>query len=292
MAKIHEQKKDHEYIDAGIDYLTCTYKPGVHTEQIYQSIARVERSEVKLGNIVHNWGMSGYIGQRVGGLEFGTSAQGCIVRLSGPTANRWWKRFGLLSSNCSRIDVQRTQLFGENPAERISALFELLHEHYSKRKRAPEPKMFVGVNGPETIYSGKRVSDTLLRIYHRGSRRGYEDCLGHLRFEAEFKNARSKLLLDAMLSSKKPRAIADGQLIAAFRNRGVDLGARAELPTLMKCPQKTGDVWSSLRWLDQSVRPTVHALIKAGYGPQVAQALQLAATLEITGSCPDKGEQD
>lgn len=274
--------------DEGVDYLTCTFNSQAATTRFFMEVAKVERSEISAGNLVQKWGMSGYNGHRCGGLEFGTSYQGCIVRLSGGTANTHWRRFGKLASNCSRIDVQQTCVFDENPADTISRCFDELVETWSKHKRFPKPKLWSGPLGAETVYSGERVSDVFLRCYHRGAKRGLEAMQGHIRFEAEFKGERAGTLMLALMREKQPARSAAAFALGQFGNRGVSLSWHDQRSGPIRSPKMQSTASGRLQWLEAQVRPTVQALLELGMRDKVLRALGICELPTNPGKCPEE----
>lgn len=276
--------------DEGVDYLTCTFNGQAATTRFFMEVARIERNEIKAGNLVQKWGMSGYNGHRCGGLEFGTSYQGCIVRLSGETANRYWRRVGKLASGCSRIDVQQTCIFDEDPGATITRCFNELVQTWSKHTKFPKPKLWSGPTGAETVYSGERVSDVFLRCYHRGAKRGLEAALGHIRFEAEFKGERAATLMLDLMREKRPAAAAASQVMSRFRNRGVSLSWSEQRPGPIRSPKTCTTASRRLQWLEVQCRPTVQALIELGMRDKVFRALGISELPRNPSECQDEGE--
>src|SRR3569832_2611175 len=91
------------YLDFGVDYLTCSYNDTVDGTRLSFFLNRIIASEQKEGNFLKKWGFNGYLGHQVGGLQFGTRHDGLLVKLSGPTAQRWWRRLGYMSTFCCRF---------------------------------------------------------------------------------------------------------------------------------------------------------------------------------------------
>ena len=280
-------------VSEGVDYITCTFTPEASTTRFFMEVGKTERKEIARGNLVQKWGHSGYLGQRCGGLEFGTSYQGCIVRLSGETAQTQWRRYARLCSNVSRLDVQQTVIFEESPGEVIQRCFDALTNRWSKMKRAPQPKMWSGPHGPETVYSGERVSDVFLRCYHRGARKGHELFDGHVRFEAELKNDRARSVTRALLKSRSQAADAGNEALGLFATRGCCLSWSGNRPPSFRRPKLSGTASSRLLWLESQVRPTVRELVELGMLDQVLRALGLTALPSDVGCCLNtKGENE
>jgi DNA relaxase NicK len=268
-------------VDSGVDYLTCSYNADVDFARLGLFVNRVKRVEQREGNIVRSWGMSGYQGERVGGLEWGSRKDGSIVRLSGFSAQRWWRRFGSLATNCSRIDLQQTFLHEEGWSKIMKEIWRQMHLHWKNNQHRPKPRVFVGPFGPETVYSGERTSDVYLRAYHRGSKKGLGHLEGHVRFEAELKDTRAWLTLQRLLSAKEHHADVRSQCWTMFENRGCRLVWSNAETTRIRAPSKESDVHKRLAWLEKAVQPCVLELIHLGYGDEVLRALGLIDSVPV-----------
>lgn len=260
-------------VDAGVDYLTCTFNDEADHTRLQARIHRTHREEQREGNKVSEWRLSGYQGQRVGGLEWGYRHDGAIVRLSGFSAQQYWRRFGKLASNCSRIDLQVTCIYEEEWAKTIARHWSQMKRHYAKRKGRPEPKVIRGPHGPETIYSGRRVSDVFLRLYHRGSRPGFAKCQGHVRYELELKGVLSRIALSELARSQSAEELQDALVRGHFANRGCCLEWSNKDMSRIRGPMKSSDVDRRLAWFRKAVRPSIQFIIEAGRGDEIADAL-------------------
>jgi DNA relaxase NicK len=256
--------------------LTCSYTPKAKLTRLRHYIASAQSAEEKAGNITRNWGMSGYLGYHVGGLEYGWRGDGVLVRLSGPTAQTWWRRFGRISSNCSRIDLQETFIWDEEVKTTLARHWKQMRRWASGREKAPALKLISGEHGPETLYSGKRASDIYLRAYNRLAKTKDNRFAGHLRYEVEFKNLKAKLVLDTMLRSKDHHAECASRCLGMFRNRGACLRMPFDSPTILHCPGRTSDADKRLEWLRNQVRGPVLELIALGYYDETLEALGLS----------------
>lgn len=273
MVQVKTQPAPVAWIDRGVDYLTCTYGPRAKLTRLRLSIARCEAQETSFGNITKQWGMSGYLGYRCGGLEYGWRGDGVIVRLSGPTAQTWWRRFGRLATNASRIDLQETVLWDEPIPTTLSRHWKEMRAWSNSRRNAPALKLISGEDGPETIYSGKRASDIYLRAYNRFAKTKDQRFLGHLRYEVEFKSHRARFVLGQMLRSKDADNECTSQCLTMFRNRGCGLPEPEYRPASLRSQIRSNDVDKRLTWLRNQVQCTVQELRALGYEREVLEAL-------------------
>jgi DNA relaxase NicK len=207
-------------VDSGVDYLTCTYKPTAALTRLKFYLTRLEREELNAGFFSRPWNMYGYRGFRVGGLNYGWRDDSVIVRLESEVAQRWWRRFGKLASNCSRIDVQDTWTYEEKPSVVLREHWRTMVAWWKEKKGRPKPREIGGPTGIETIYSGERVSDMYLRVYDRWSKKKDKAYQGHVRYEVEVKGDRAMQLLQSLLPVRRHEVAAAGQCHELFRARG------------------------------------------------------------------------
>lgn len=262
-------------VDSGVDYLTVTYKPERANSRLVFYLSKCESQEKANGGITRPWGMSGYLGFRCGGLEFGNKNDGVLVRLSGFTAQRWWRRFGKLASNCSRIDVQQTFVYEEEPEKTINRRWREMRSWWLANPHRPKPKVIAGPLGGETIYSGKRVSNVFLRCYHRGTQKGMEQFYGHIRFEAELKGSHAKQMLAQLLPDRHVEPRIAATVSQMFSGRGCATTTKHADPYRLRYPITTSTAQQRLAWLRDGVRPAVLELIALGYGNEVLSCLGL-----------------
>ena len=263
------------YPNAGVDYLTCTYNPQANHTRLLFYLGACEREELDRGGLSRRWGMAGYIGAHAGGLEWGSKSDGVIVRLSGETARSWWAKFGKLASNCSRIDLQQTVVYDEPPHRTINRHFKELRKWNKTHRKPMTAKLWCGDQGAEAMFSGKRVSDSYLRCYHRGSKPECSHEQGHLRYEVELKNSRARQALQGLLASDNPEAVTRATVGQMFSARGVRLTWQEGCTLTFVTPIKNDDAGKRLRWLRDAIRPAVQNLIEHGYRDEVVEALGL-----------------
>jgi DNA relaxase NicK len=266
-------------VDGGVDYLTCTFKPESKLTQLEFLLARAKARELEKGNFESAWGMAGFTGWRVGGLEFGLRDDGVLVRLSGEVARDWWPKFGKLASNCSRIDLQQTVMVADDWPNTIKTHWQEMVSWWKANPNRPTPSVIAGPSGPQTIYSGKRTSDVFMRVYHRGSKGGLEDRVGHVRYEVELKRDRAKAMLSLLLSTEAPAEVIRSQCYAMLCARGLRLALKYDaLPCSHAAPSKS-DADKCLSWLRKCVRPSVENLVESGRLKETLAALGLLAHL-------------
>ena len=275
-------------MDSGVDYLTVTYKPQAALTRIKFYLARVQRQEVEAGNFLRDWHMYGYRGYRVGGLNYGWRDDGLIVRLEGVTAQRWWRRFGALASNCSRIDVQDTWVYDAEPATVLQFHWDEMVDWWNACKGRPKPREIGGPTGIETIYSGERVSEIYLRCYDRFKKKKQAEFSGHVRYEAEIKGDRAFQMLAHLAPIRRYEYAAACECFDLFRKRGCSPPSPMQSSTSLRCAPRLVDVSRRLSWLRNGVRPAVQELVQYGYAAQVYEALGLSEAKQIDKDCSRK----
>ncbi len=261
------------YVDYGVDYLTCTFKPQASLTRLEFYLSRIEREEKAAGNITEKWAMQGYSGFHIGGLDWGLRDDGVIVRLSGPTAYDHWKRIGKLASNCSRIDLQTTVVYEEEPSVTILRHWKEFKAKWQSNQKYPEPKMWVGPQGAQAISSGSRHSQRFLRLYLRYWKDKRPELLKHVRYEQEVKAPLSKLYLTTLLNHRTPEEAIRAECQTSFTRRGCRLLWNGNARELNRSPKPKGNVERRLRWIADAIRPTVERLIAEGYEEETMSAL-------------------
>jgi hypothetical protein len=264
-------------VDGGVDYLTCTFTPESKLTQLEFLVARTKFLEIQKGNFESPWAMAGFTGWRAGGLEFGLRHDGVLVRLSGEVARDWWPKFGKLASNCSRIDLQQTIMVANDWPNTIKTHWREMVSWWQQNTHRPTPSVIAGPTGPQTIYSGKRSSDVFMRVYHRGSKAGLEERVGHVRYEVELKRDRAARMLALLLSADSPDDVIRSQCCSMLCARGCRLLLKYDAQSCSHVAASKSDVDKRLAWLKKCVRPSIEQLVAAGKREETLVALGLSA---------------
>lgn len=277
-----------EVIDVEIDYITATSHARSHSSNFAAFASWMVAEEVSRGCKDSSWRATGYHGRHAGGTAFGVGAQGSIVRASSHCAREHWRQLLTLADNVTRLDVQVTV----RPVAGPTATLSRHHKELLKapRSRGKEVKFhaWYGPTGIESIEIGRRVSDRFGRVYDKGLQSGLPEWLGCLRYEVELHRhlaLRTALLLDsqeldqAAMVHQVHSFMSVRGLRVGFRNPVSREGAVNDTLELRKCRimpsvyDKPPEVVRALRWLANSVRPSVERLINSGYGEEVSRAL-------------------
>ena len=254
---------------AGVDYLTVTQLPGVECESLRLLALSLAESELANGEFGKPYAGQGYQGFKVGHVIYGERDDGVLLRLGGPTAAAHWRRAYEFANHVTRLDLQATYRVTPEPPQAIRKHYDELMLWSKSHKGRLEPEIMVGRGDAVTVYSGKRISDTFMRIYDKGrqSKLGYFD--GCVRYEGEFKGKRAQLLASRLYLAKDEYNHARAITLGLLRARGCCLTGlsnsfydRTSLRKWLQCPAKLTDLERSLRWLGVAVRPTVDAIVR------------------------------
>lgn len=266
-------------VDAGVDWITCTFADGKIPLRDRLSVQRIFEDEVRAGNEETAWFQSGYVGRHCGGVEFGERHDGFCLRLHGPTAHEHWNRFAESASNVSRLDLQVTVKKEGGPTRSIANCYRQARRYYKGNGNAPALSMFRTSAGGSTFYIGKRASDVYVRIYDKEAESQldhYKDCV---RYEVELKNERAFLTCRSLASSPTPEAAVLAIVWTYIRDRGIRPPWHIKDRASNRCSYSSSNAQKRLQWLERSVRPAVRDLIESGMMVQALDALGLSAML-------------
>lgn len=272
---------------AGVDYITATQIPSDELELLRAVALSLAEVEMSLGMFGKPYAASGYQGFKVGHVSYGEREDGCMIRLGGPCAASHWRRVYELCGHVTRIDLQATYAVTPEPPATIKKHYDELMRWSMAHKMRLEPEMMLGRNRAYTVYSGKRVSDTFLRIYDKGRQSKMGQFEGCVRYEGEFKGKRAQLLAHRLSLAQDEYRHADAIALGLLTARGCCLTGLSRsfydstsLRKWLQCPAKLTDVERSLKWLGVAVRPTVDAIVRRKGQESALKALGLSHLFE------------
>lgn len=270
---------------AGVDWISVTQIPGDDMNQLRQialSLAEVELSADMYGS---PYAAQGYEGFKVGSITYGERQDGCLLRMGGVLAAAHWRRVYELARHVTRIDLQATYRTSLEPLQCLKTLWSDMRKFARGQKRAPAPSLFVGRDDSITVYSGSRQSDVFLRAYDKGKQSKMDQWQGCVRFEAEFKGKRARLLAGRIARDPDQYQASVGLVCGLFAKRGAclrsltkELYDRTSLRRFLRCPASQSDVAKTLQWLGTSVRPSVDAIVRRQGETVALRALGLSQT--------------
>lgn len=265
----------------GVDYITVTQKTGESKTRLHELCLPLLQQESDRGNRVRSWTMYDYSGYSCGSVQVGSRGDGEIARLSGHQASQHWTMLLPFASNCSRIDIQVTVFYPRESKLVLKSLWRVMRKHRPAVGKVPLATLIESTDGSWTIYTGKRTSEHMGRIYDKGAETRSKLLEGCIRFENEMKgDAAVSLSRRLYLAVDRPGATASG-VSRFFQGRGVpscffDSILQADLlPATRPGPESLADDARALQWLGKFVRPTVERLISRGKEQDVLVALGL-----------------
>lgn len=265
----------------GVDYITLTQKRGEFATALHSLCLPLLQQESDRGNRVKSWSMYEYSGYSCGSVQVGTRGDGEIARLSGEQARSNWTMLFPFASNCSRIDVQVTIFFPRESKLVLRSLWRSVRKHRPTVGKRPLATLIESTDGSWTIYSGKRTSDQMGRIYDKGLETKSKLLDGCIRFEAEMKGDSAVSLSRRLYLAVDRPATITGEVSGFLEKRGVPPAFFCSLPQghLLSASSRSSptvaDDARSLAWLGKYVRPSVERLILRGHYDSVLESLGL-----------------
>lgn len=278
-----------EFVDAGIDWITVTAKDENKIESLRHFAYALIGEELDKGNFGKPWFQSGYVGVACGHLQFGDRPDGCILRLGGELAKREWSKVVPLCDNVTRIDMQVTVRSPEAPALVVHRHFKEIQRNRRSFKRAPTLTRICNDDGGYTLYTGRRCSNVMGRIYDKASESKLAQFERCVRYEVQFMGKRARWVAKATLASLLTSGDVARTVMEFFLSRGASLRKLLEklcsvvsIETRCASEGKT-DTTRKLEWLLKSVRPSVRHLINLGLRAHVLGVLGINDSIPIAG---------
>jgi DNA relaxase NicK len=128
-------------------------------------------------------------------------------------------------------------------------------------------------DGGATIYLGKRTSEKCGRIYDKYAESGDSYYLNSLRHEVEFKGDAAKIVSQTIYGSDFESPALASCLQGFFSDRIGSLTWLDDNCTTIVVPRARPSIDSRLRWLRESVRPSIRDLVGVGMGQAVLDSL-------------------
>jgi DNA relaxase NicK len=213
-----------EIISTGCDWITgVALTPQSHMHMSLW-VGQVLDHQKGLGNKVSGWGMAGFSGWSVGHVQAGIRGDEMMVRLSSSCAYLNWKQLYALSDNVTRIDWQVTYRGMPDVRKTIRKAHHSALRWSNKQKRGPSVTLVTSSDGSDTLYLGKRQSDSMGRVYNKGVESKQREFDGCVRAEVEWKGKLAKIAGRRLDDARSPFVAGFNQVCSFFKRRGVDLG--------------------------------------------------------------------
>jgi DNA relaxase NicK len=260
--------------ELGCDWLTVTSQDGtseLEMARLWKLILQEQQVNAH-GIKADSW--FGYVGWRIEHAFYGTRRNQICVIVSGPLAKSYARLFLEAGGRPSRIDLQAT-FETENISEQIEAHYEEGRQFQPRIGRPADVNTIRGRSGEyETLYLGRRASETFFRVYNKARESKdpyYARCL---RLESEYKAKTAVAVSQYLLEEQwAPTAIL-GLLKGTLQKYGINSSLLDEADTKQPLVlRKTSTTESRMAWLSKQVSPTVLSLIEEVGYEQVIGAL-------------------
>jgi hypothetical protein len=283
----------------GVDWITVTQKQSdefvlwsaakkIVAECDLQYKGQSNRHGFKGEFYVANSGGSFYYGER-----FSPRPGWGMATLTGAMARDYWAWLMVRESRVTRYDLRvDCEMVVPDPDLAKICYNELQSYKVSHNKRQPKASLYIGEG--DTLYVGSRSSNGFGRLYDKGMESGSAPKGKLWRYEVELKQEyaeqASANLFNLILRDEPDlfiktiaRTVADWfsdrYVVPIFTMSDAKV-TRIEFTSV----NRRGD---TLKWLRQSVRPSVARLIEKGWVDEVYKALGLKPE-EFTNDCQDK----
>lgn len=269
------QKLEGQFIEAGIDWITITAKDEAKIERLRSWAYAMLETEIDRGMIGRPWYQSGYVGVACGHIQFGDRQDSAILRLGGYVAKGYWQHVMQFADNITRLDVQCTFRAEEKPAVVVHRHYQEIQRKRRPFKRAPSLSRITNADGGYTVYSGRRCSNVMGRIYDKASESKLDHYAGCVRYEVQFNGKRARWVANAIASSSLGLVDIARTVLEFFNSRGASVRLLLEKLSstlLIKTsppPDGPTDIARKLEWLLRSVRPSVRLLVNLGLRDRV-----------------------
>jgi len=266
--------KDAVCVSAGVDWITGVANDDISALKLAAIGHDLFYFETQRGNLKKGWGMAGFSGFKCGEVELGFRNHEVIVRLMSDVAQNCWRGVYEASDSITRIDLQYTIDIKREVQPTILKLYQQANEKSLERKRGPTNRVTFGNDGGATLYCGVRQSDVFGRIYAKGPQSKdsyYETCM---RLEVQFQRKLAQIVSRAVAKSTDIARTAIESSDAFFSKRIRNFSPHTAGVVNYSCSRKTSNLQQRLKWLCESVKPSVKLLIDHN---------ELAATIEALG---------
>lgn len=267
------------HAEAGIDYLTFTINEGNEDYvKCIRAATRLQEVCVRGGNTLRPNTVLGYEGSICGTVFVGIREGDCMVRISGAMAHEAYKPFKSLDIKPTRLDLQVTVWYDDNPAEIIRKYAEIAiaDANVADVRTKRTIRKVESNDGGFTLYIGSRTSDYFARLYDKHKESKDATYLYALRFEVEIKGKRAQQAFNALSSRSRdisPQVLSFVAEWYAARGVHVPFLFKAGKMELSPINREKSDTARRLAWLRGQVRGTILELRKVIDTNDILEAL-------------------
>lgn len=273
---------------AGIDYLTLWSRSSkAANESFYSQVANWVMSLAIAGRDAKAAALYGTKGVRCQGVYVGIGDEAALLNVPGGLAQTAYCKFYNPSHTVTRIDVQVTSQHGydsKSPRTPFDAWFKTLDDFVPTRRGRKATTRETGDRSARTVYSGSNNTEILGIIYNKHlqspDQPDYHNCV---RWEVRCRAEWAEMLATRFVLMQSDEITADcADLVASFwLKRGLRVPWYLTHTKLWRTPPVAPyDYERTLKWLTESVAPSIDRLLSYVPLDQVLCAIGLAETLD------------
>lgn len=226
------------------------------------------------------WHWKGYHGIHKGQLTYGRRDDSDIIQLSSDAAHLYGLGLWDLASGCTRIDLAVTVKPKGEVSDAIRTHYDEARAYRKLNRPSLDVRAILGNDKWQTVYIGSRSSDLFARIYDKGAESGLSDYDGSIRYEVEVKGKVADRCFTTLGATSDRAAWIRNVVHQHFARRGVEPAFGPLDPGLrINAIRPITTDASRLRWLAETVKPTVERLLIDHQPEQLMAALGFPRTM-------------
>jgi len=270
-----------EGYDGRVDYITAYWSPDDANRFPETSILEAINGKITEGYTERSARHAGITWLQAAGIGLGIRADERFYRAQGDCAASYWALHSKGCTQVSRLDVALTVALSE---PEHGAAQRLYREFCALPRAAGQPrtaKLVQDSKRGETCSVGSRTSDVYLRVYDWGVAHASAPSGCRWRFEAELKGERATSALALLRDDASPELAAAALARTLFTDRRIEVPVMTQTKRISIRVREETDIEAKLRWLEQSIGPSVRKMIDAGYIEAVLDALGITEHVSI-----------
>jgi hypothetical protein len=266
-------------IDAGLDYLRLTVKPGekgfVESQNIWTLYTEQEQAKGHKAQLIS---LQGYRGVQCGSLFHGGREADMMFQVSGALSNSIFETMREVEfrGNVPRLDAQATIDREKAQAKSVQQLRGFLKRRIDggKTRAVRTLALFENRASEDTLYIGSRNSSSSLRIYNAGAVHPERYSKQAQRYEGEFHNKASKQAWNYFRACANVSSCAKQVVVGKLQSVGIKERWHMDIPPIQPASgtKKTNDE-KRLAWFYDQVRVSLLDLVDRGKSAEALEAL-------------------
>jgi len=261
-------------VSCGVDYITVTAQRAENIRALLYFCEDLEDQEEGCGGIRKPWRWQGFAGSTVGGLSYGFNGTRALCRASGSTARDSAAQLIECADNVARLDVQATVRSGALGRDYAKDLYASLLGVGRGRGRPIARTLITSTYTGDTLYLGRRISDSYGRIYNKSAEEKSDEDPPRWRYEVEYKRKPAFAAAKSFSSAPSADSWCLAEVGAWFDRRDCPLPVSTGSPVGSPGDPRGADAQARrIQWLRQGVRPVVVALAREYGWPDVLALL-------------------